>query len=79
MTKKQFEALAIRDSQRRLAVPEGWWGTWRDVTNGDFRVKFGGRGDTWTVRSGSKIVSKHYSRASAIAKARKLSKGNGGK
>jgi hypothetical protein len=70
MTRKQFEAKVIRNAERLLRVPAGWWGTWLDVTNGTVRVRFSSSG--WTVSVRGKRVSRHGSRASAVSKASTL-------
>lgn len=70
MTRAQFEAKAVRDMERAIRVPPGWWGTWNDVTNGTVRVRFSGT--CWTISVRGKRVSRHDSRSSAVSKARKL-------
>jgi hypothetical protein len=71
MTRKQFIERALRIIERSLLIPRGWWGTWRDVTNGSVRVRYSG-GGIWTLSVRGKRVSRHDSRAGAISKARKL-------
>jgi len=70
MTREQFIARAVRAMERSVGAPAGWWGTWRDVTNGTARVLFSS--GAWTVSLRGKRVSRHDSRAHALAKARKL-------
>lgn len=70
MTLDQFTKLAVRIEQQRLRIPTGWWGTYRDVTNGAARVKF--TGSCWRITHHGKLVSRHDSRDFAISKARKL-------
>lgn len=88
MTRKEFEAKAVRDAERKLGVPPGWWGTYTGVTNGCVRVMFSSHSRAWVVsrldfdddklvrgvRGGAvwRVVSKHDSRSFAISKARKL-------
>lgn len=72
MTRKEFEAKAIREAEKALGVPAGWWGTWRDVRGPrGVRVRYSGR-FTWTLSQRGKRISKHDSRSFAITKARKL-------
>lgn len=78
MTYPEFVAKTIRAAERELQVPVGWWGTWRDVTNGKERVRLSR--NAWILsttrgqgtRSRAVVVSRHDSRAFAIAKARKV-------
>lgn len=74
MTRKDFETKAIREAEKKLGVPAGWWGTYRHVhgPNGA-EVKFAQNG-AWTLRQNGAIVSKHDSRAFAINKGKKLPK-----
>ena len=74
MTRKQFVARAVKEAERRLGVPPGWWGTYDDVRGpGGVRVRLiNRRSGRWTVRVGKRLVSKHDSRAFAIKKARGL-------
>lgn len=66
-----FVAAAIRDAERRLGIPAGWWGTYRDVHGpGGWRVRNSGSG--WFLSRNGKRVSGHDSRSFAISKARKL-------
>lgn len=72
MTREQFIERAIRTAERAQALPRGWWGTWRDATNGRVRVKFARR--CWHVTlvgalGTSTILSKHDSREGALRKA----------
>lgn len=77
MTRQQFIDSAVRKAERAICVPPGWWGTWRDVTNGLIRVTRHRSG--WVIRrlnwsNKDKIewtrISKHASRADAMRKAR---------
>lgn len=70
MTRQAFIERAIRDAERRLGVPSGWWGTWRHVTNGWTRVRNTGR--VWRISAGGRKVSDHDSRSNAIRKAVRL-------
>jgi hypothetical protein len=70
MTRRQFEAKAVKTEQRRLGIPAGWWGRWTDVTNGYMRVYF--RGGCWRVAGCGIAVTKHNLRAIAIKRAVKL-------
>lgn len=74
MTRKDFETKAIREAEKKLGVPAGWWGTWRHVRgpNGA-EVKFAASG-AWVLRQSGAIVSKHDSRAFAIGKGKNLPK-----
>ena len=72
MTRKQFEAKAIREAERMLGVPAGWWGTWQHVQGpGNVHVRHG-FSNRWTIRQGTVLVSRHDSRSGAIAKASRL-------
>ena len=31
MTREKFIDSAVREAERKLGVPAGWWGTYRDV------------------------------------------------
>lgn len=71
MTREHFVARAVRDEERRLDLPVGWWGTYREIYGPDgIRVRFSGQ--AWVVRSGDLIVSRHDSRHYAITKAKWL-------
>lgn len=73
----EFNRRAIREARRKLGIPEGWWGTWRDVTDGTHRVRWDGRAwvvSAYTVAVKADPISKHDSRGYAISKARALSK-----
>jgi len=68
MTRKAFEAKAIREAERKLGLPLQWWGSYTDV-HGPLgrRVRFSG--NAWVFSINGKVVSKHDSRSSAIKKA----------
>lgn len=68
---EKFVAKTVREAERKLQVPAGWWGTWRRVRgpNGA-EVVFTGK--CWVLRHKGALVSKHDSRSFAIAKGRKL-------
>lgn len=74
MTRAEFTVFAIKAAERALQVPPGWWGTWRDVTNGIERVRLSR--DAWVLsttrgqgtRSRARVISRHDSRAFAISK-----------
>lgn len=69
MTREKFIDSAVREAERKLGVPAGWWGTYRDVRGpGGRRVYFG---NGWAVSIRGKVISRHDSRAGAIAKARR--------
>lgn len=75
MTLRKFFEQALREYEKKLNLPPGWWGSWRDVHGPrDVRVRFCSR-DRWSVSQKGKRVSMHDSRASAIRKAKKLVKG----
>jgi hypothetical protein len=71
VTRDEFRARAVRAAERELDVPAGWWGTWRDVTNGAVRVRFT-RGEAWEVSCAGMRISIHDRREGAIRKASKL-------
>jgi len=71
MTRAQFIARAVRAAERELRIPPGWWGTWRDFTNGKVRVHLV-RGWCWRITRRGVLVSTHDSRMSSIATAVKL-------
>ena len=69
MTKEQFVGKAVKNEERRLKLPRGWWGTWRDIYGPEGeRVRFSGGG--WHVSVDGLRVSSHDSRPYAISKAR---------
>lgn len=69
-TRAEFIAKSIREGERRLGVPPGWWGVYDDVRGpGGQRVHL--VGTTWVVSRRGCQVSAHDSRASAIVKARR--------
>jgi hypothetical protein len=70
VTRREFVDKATRDAERRIGVSAGWWGTWRDITDGAVRVRF--TGSAWRVSRAGKKVSDHDSRSSAISKAKKV-------
>lgn len=74
MTRQEFFAKAIRTAERALYVPTGWWGRWRDVTNGTVRVAWS-RSGGWRITVGGHVISRHDSRSSAIRKAANLGRG----
>jgi hypothetical protein len=70
MTREEFCVKAIRDAEKGLYLPPGWWGKYVDVHGPHgLRVRFS---SCWVLSRDGKVVSKHDSRAVAIAKARKL-------
>lgn len=72
MTRQQFIDKAVRAAERKLIIPFGWWGTWRDVHGpAGQRVRFSGL--CWVVSSAHRgVIGRYESRAGAIGKARKL-------
>lgn len=72
MTREKFVEKAVKEYERNLRIPVGWWGTWRDVygPKGE-RVRFSGA-FTWTVSLNGERISVHGSREGAINAARKL-------
>lgn len=76
-SREEFEKKAIREAEKKLSLPPGWWGTWRRAfgPNG-WEVKhiYGGG---WSVRKNGVVVSKHDSRQYALKKATKSAKGDG--
>ena len=73
MTRVEFKAKAIREAERRLQVPPGWWGTWKQVHGPRGVMVRLVAGGAWALRQHGTLVSKHDSRAFAIAKGRELS------
>lgn len=71
MTRDEFIARAVKSAERDLGVPAGWWGTWRDITNGIARVRFAS-GKVWEVSLDGKRISLHARREGAIRQASKL-------
>ena len=72
MTRAEFVRRATRAEEKRLEIPAGWWGTWRDVEGPrGVRVRF--TGSRWVVRRHGSVISRHDVRAGAIKKARSLS------
>ena len=75
VNRKQFEAKAIREAERKLQVPPGWWGTWKEVHGPAGIVVRALPGYGWSLKQNGATVSKHDSRAFAIAKGRRIAKG----
>ena len=72
MTRQQFEQAAVRRAERSLGLPPGWWGRYDDVHGpAGERVYKVSESFVWAVSFRGKIVSRHDSRAGAIAKARR--------
>lgn len=70
--RKEFEKKAIREAEKALGVPEGWWGDYRHVRGPKgVEVRFLAGGG-WSLRQNGKLVSKHDSRPFAINKGKKL-------
>lgn len=76
-TRKQFEQKAIREAERRLRVPPGWWGTYQHVRGpkGVEVRRIGGIGSGWRLKQHGKAVSLHDSRSFAISKGSRLARG----
>lgn len=74
MTRPEFVERATRDAEKKLSIPRGWWGTWRDVSgpNGQ-RVLFSA--GVWTVSLNGVRISRHDSRPFALRKAAKIVEG----
>ena len=73
MTRHEFEKHAIRIAERNLGVPPGWWGNYADVHGpAGERVYKVRESFVWAVSIRGTHVSRHDSRAGAIAKARKI-------
>lgn len=70
MTRDEFVLKSVRAAEREISVPSGWWGTYRDVTNGIARVRFSR--DCWVISTDGKVVARHGSRECAIRKAASL-------
>jgi hypothetical protein len=79
-TRKDFERKAIREAERKLGVPAGWWGDYQHVRGPrGVAVRFAAsRGGHWILRQRGAIVSRHDSRAVAIRKGAKLVRPAGG-
>ena len=73
MTRQQFEQRAILLAERTLGIPPGWWGTYRDVHGpaGERARAVGYGSPDWVVSWRGTVMSRHDSRAGAIAKARR--------
>jgi hypothetical protein len=71
VTRSEFIARAVRAAERAIEVPQGFFGVWRDVTNGVVRVRFT-RSDEWEVSRAGMRISLHSLREGAIRKASKL-------
>ena len=74
MTRKEWEKKALRQAERDLGVPEGWWGDYQTIyaPNGA-SVRFSRVRSSWVVRDRkAAIVSTHDGRDGAIRKAKKL-------
>ena len=71
-SREEFVAAAVREAERRLNVPAGWWGTYKHVrAPGGAAVRSGLNG--WRIYGATgRFVSAHDSRAYAIKKAAKL-------
>jgi hypothetical protein len=72
MTRQQFIDRAVRKAERENQIPKGWWGGWREITNGSTVVRFIPSSWCWVIKKDGRQVSKHDSRTFAIAKARRL-------
>jgi hypothetical protein len=70
MTRAQFVAMAVKAAERQLGVPPGWWGTWRDVTDGTVRVRW--TGQWWRISCAGIEIGRGDSRPNSIARARKM-------
>lgn len=70
MNREQWVEKAVREAERKIGVPRGWWGTWTHVHGPGVSVRFGGR--AWVIRANGRIVSRHDSRVGAIRKAASL-------
>lgn len=69
MTRKTFEAKAIRAAEQQLRIPPGWWGTYRDVQGPEGeRVRFSG--SYWVARVDGVHIGRYDSRSYAITKAK---------
>jgi hypothetical protein len=75
VTREQFVAKAVREAERALHVPAGWWGTWREVHSPDGGVLVRFSAGVWLVVVGSLRVSRHDSRSYAIKKAQRHAQG----
>ncbi len=76
MTRKEFEEKAIREAEKTLHLPEGWWGNYRHLYGpGGIEVRFVSSSTSstyWSARKNGKEVSRHDSRDGAIRKGVKL-------
>lgn len=71
MTREQFIERAIKAEERRLGIPPGWWGERIDVRGPQGQRVRLANGYVWVFSFYGGEVSRHDSRAFAIAKARK--------
>lgn len=69
MTRDQFVTRATREAEKKLGVPTGWWGTYRDVRGpGGERVFFSS--GAWTVLGlAGRRLGRSDSRTNAIRRA----------
>lgn len=76
MTEKQWIKKVLRAEQKRLKIPEGWWGTWRDICGPHgVRVRLSSGGfNVWTVRKYNKKIFVGESRAYALKRAIEVAK-----
>lgn len=71
MTREQFIRHALREAERKLSVPAGWWGHWREVHSPSGHVVVRFAAGHWVLRVRGALVSKHDSRRFAITKAKR--------
>lgn len=71
LSRLDFTKKAVKEYEKKLGLPEGWWGdTWRHVY-GPSGIAISFSGQAWIFRVGKKLISRHDDRTSAIRKAKK--------
>jgi len=70
MTRDEFVSKAVRKAERRLGLPEGWWGTYERVhaPNGHASVRWSPIGRWRIYGLTGAFISTHDSRAYAVKK-----------
>lgn len=77
MTRDEFVAMVVRQAEKKLRLPPGWWGTWHMVQGPEgetvefaaSRGAFRGNLD-WVAKVDKFLVGKYDSRDRAISKAK---------
>lgn len=71
-SREDFVNRAVRNAEKRVCVPAGWWGVYRHVRGPNGVEVRRNRAGGWVLRQHGKLISKHDSRWFAINKARRL-------